>query len=91
MDIINREYPPGVFSKGSQIFGQKIRGLKFLEENLRGLKSISMFGQNVFKIFSFLEVIDPNIAKIVTISEKRKTDKPNFWLKQGVSNLYGKK
>ena len=42
MDIINGEYPPGVFFKGSQIFEEKkIRGLKFIGENLRGLKSIS--------------------------------------------------
>ena len=78
MDIINGEYPPGVFLRGLKFSGKKIRGLKFLGENLRGLKSISKFDQNFFKISIFLEVTDPNIAKIVTISEIRKADKPNF-------------
>ena len=68
MDIINGEYPPGVFLRGLKFSGKKIRGLKFLEENLRGLKSISKFDQIFFKIFIFLKVTDPNIAKIVTIS-----------------------
>ena len=49
--IIIGEYPPGVFFKGSQIFGQKIRSLKFLEENLRGLKSVSKFDQFFFQNF----------------------------------------
>ena len=53
--------------KGSRIFGQKIRGLKCLGENLRGLKSISKF--NLFLTSIFLEDTDPNIAKILTISE----------------------
>ena len=72
MDIINGEYLPGRFFKGSQIFGQKIRDLKILVENLRGLKSISKFDQFFFKISIFLEDTDPNIAKIVTISEIKK-------------------
>ena len=78
MDITNGAYPPGVFYKGSQIFGQKIRGLKILGGNLRGLKSISKFDRNFFKISIILEVTDPNIAKIVTISEIRKTGNPNL-------------
>ena len=64
----------GVFFKRSQIFGQKIRGLKYLGENLRGLKSISKFDLIFFKISIFSEA-DPNIAKIVTISEITKADK----------------
>ena len=75
MDIINGEYSPGVFLRGLKFSGKKIRGLKFLGENLRGLKSISKFGQYFFKISTFLEVTDPNIAKIVTISEIKKADK----------------
>ena len=59
-------YPPGVFFKGSQIFGQKNKGLKFLREILRGLKSISKFDQ-------FTDT-DPNIAKIVTISQIKNTN-----------------
>ena len=39
-----------------------------------GLKSTSKFDQNFFKISIFLEVTEPNIAKIVTISEIRKAD-----------------
>ena len=54
MDIINGEYPPGVFFKGS-FFEKKIRGLKFVGENLRGLKSISKFDQFFVKICIFLE------------------------------------
>ena len=69
---------PECFFKGSQISGKKIRGLIFLGENLRGLKSISKIDQNFFKISIILEVTDPNIAKIVTISEIRKAGKPNF-------------
>ena len=61
---------------GSQIFGEKIRGLKFLEENLRGLKIISKFDQIFFKISIFLEDTDPNIAKIVTISETTQQEIP---------------
>ena len=30
VDIINGEYPPGVFLKGSQIFGQKNKGRNIL-------------------------------------------------------------
>ena len=69
---------PECFLRGLKFLGKKIRGLKFLGENLRGLKSISKFDQNFFKISIFLEVTDPNIAKIVTISEIRKAGKPNF-------------
>ena len=69
---------PECFLRGLKFSGKKIRGLKFLGENLRGLKSISKFDQIFFKISIFLEVTDPNIAKIVTISEIRKADKPNF-------------
>ena len=65
---------PECFLRGLKISGKKIRGLIFLGENLRGLKSISKADQNVLKI-SNLEVKDPNIAKIVTISEIRKADK----------------
>ena len=68
---------PSVFY-GVTFSDKKIRGLKFLGENLRGLKSISKFDQNFFKISIFWEVTDPNIAKIVTISEIRKADKPTF-------------
>ena len=53
MDIINGEYLPGRFFKGSQIFGQKIRDLKILVENLRGLKSISKFVQFFSSKFPF--------------------------------------
>ena len=60
VDIIDGEYPSGVFLRGLKFSGKKIRGLKFLRENLRGLKSISKFDQ-------FTDT-DPNIAKIVTIS-----------------------
>ena len=48
MDIINWEYPPGVFLRGPKFSGKKIRGHKFLGESLRGLKSI----QSLTKIFS---------------------------------------
>ena len=68
MDIINGEYPLGVFLRGLKFSGKKIRDLIFLGENLRGLKSISKFDQNFFKISSFLKITDPNISKIVTIS-----------------------
>ena len=78
MDIINGEYPPGCFLRGLKFLGKRIRGLKFLGENLRGLKSISKLDQNFFKISTPLKVTDPNIAKIVTISEIRKAGKPNF-------------
>ena len=37
VDIMNGEYPPGVFLRGLKISDEKIRGLKFLRENLRGL------------------------------------------------------
>ena len=60
--------------KGVSNFREKIRGLKFLGENLRGLKSNSKFDQNFFKISIFLKVTDQNIAKIVKISEIRKAD-----------------
>ena len=69
---------PECFLRGLKFSGKKIRGLRFLGENLRGRKSISKFDQNFFKISIFLEVTDPNIAKIVRISEIRKADKPNF-------------
>ena len=68
---------PDRFLRGV-IFRQKIRGLIFLGENSRSFKSISKFDQDFFKISILLEVTDPNIAKIVTISEIRKADKPNF-------------
>ena len=69
---------PECFLRGLKFLSKKIRGLKFLGENLRGLKSISKFNQNFFQISIFLVVTDPNILKIVTISEIRKADKPNF-------------
>ena len=69
---------PDCFLRGLKFLSKKIRGLIFLVGNLRGLKSISKFGQNFFKISTFLEDTDPNIAKIVTISEIRKAGKPNF-------------
>ena len=69
---------PEGFLRGLKFSGKKIRGLEFLGENLRGLKSILKFDQNFFKISTFLEVTDPNITKIVTVSEIRKADKPNF-------------
>ena len=55
-DIINGEYPPGVFLWGLKFSGKRIRGPKLLGENLRGLKSISKFEQNFFKISIFMEV-----------------------------------
>ena len=61
MDIINGEYPPGVFLRGVKFSDKKIRGLKFLGENLRGLESISKFDQIFLKISVFLEDTDPNI------------------------------
>ena len=33
-DIINGEYPPGVFFKGSQIFGQKNKGSQIFTRKL---------------------------------------------------------
>ena len=78
MDIINGKYPTGVFLRSLKFSGKKIRGFKFLGENFRGLKSISKFDQNFLKTSIFLKVTDPNIAKIVTISETRKADNPNF-------------
>ena len=66
---------PECFLSGLKFSGKKIRDLKFLGENLRGVKSISKFGQNFFKISTFLEVTDPSIAKIVTISEIKNADK----------------
>ena len=63
---------PECFLRGLKFSGKKIRGLKFLGENFRGLKSISKFDQNFFKIPTFLEVTDPNIANIVTISQIKK-------------------
>ena len=38
VDIINGEYPPGVFLRGLKFSDKKIRGFKILVENLRGLK-----------------------------------------------------
>ena len=64
---------PECFLRGLKFSDKKIRGLKLLGENLRGLRSISKFDQ--FFYFHFLEDTDPNIAKIVTISEIRKGDK----------------
>ena len=52
MDIIDGEYPPGVFLRGLKFSDEKIRGIKFLGENLRGLKSISKFVQ-FFSTFPF--------------------------------------
>ena len=69
---------PEGFLRDLKFSGKEIRGLKFLGENVRGFKAISKFDQNLFKISIFLEVTDPNIAKIVRISEIRKADKPNF-------------
>ena len=79
MDIINREYPPGVFFKGSQIFGQKNKGSEIFRRKfkIRGLKSISKFEQIFFKISIFLEDTDPNIEKIVTISKKMTDSETN--------------
>ena len=64
---MGNKYPPAVFLRGLKFSDKKIRDLKFLRENLRGLKSLSKFDQ-IFSIF--LEDTDANIAKIVTISEK---------------------
>ena len=44
MDVINREYPPGVFLRGLKFSGKKIRGLKFLGENLRGESLTNFLG-----------------------------------------------
>ena len=82
MDIINGEYPPGVFFKGSQVFRQKnkrslIFRRKFMGSNqFQSLTFFSTFSnfqifQN-FQNFQILEDTDPNIAKIVTISEIKK-------------------
>ena len=72
MDIINGEYPPGVFFKGSQIFGQKNKGSQIFRGKFKGseinFKDFPFFFQN-FHFFIFSEDTDPNIAKIVTISE----------------------
>ena len=64
MDIINEEYPPGVFLRGLKFLDKKIRGRKFLGENLSLTK--------IFQNLHFLEDIDPNLAKIVTISDRKK-------------------
>ena len=69
---------PECFLRGLKFSGKKIRGVKFLGENLRGLKSISKFDQNFFKISIFLEVTDPNIAKIIAIT-RMKGPKKNLW------------
>ena len=63
------------FFKGYQIFGHKNKGSQIFRGKFKGLKSISKFGQNFFKISTFLEVTDANIEKIVTISEIKKADK----------------
>ena len=36
VDIINREYPPGVFFKGSQIFGQENKGSQIFTRKCKG-------------------------------------------------------
>ena len=36
MGIINGEYPPGVFFKGSRIFGQKNKGSQILRRKFKG-------------------------------------------------------
>ena len=65
MDIINGEYPPGVFFKGSQIFGQKIKGSQIFRRKFNGSQMyISKFANFFFKIPIFSEDTDPNIAEI---------------------------
>ena len=36
VDIINGQYPPGVFFKGSQIFGQKNKGSQIFRRKFKG-------------------------------------------------------
>ena len=50
VDIINGEYLPGVFFKGSRIFGQKNKGSQSFRRKLKGLKSISKLDHIFFKI-----------------------------------------
>jgi hypothetical protein len=65
-----RNTRPECFLRGLKFSDKKIRGLKFLGEDLRGPKSISKFDLLFFKISIFFgKYKDPNIAKIVTISE----------------------
>ena len=50
MDIIDGEYPPGLFLRGLKLSDKEIRGLKFLRENLRGLNSISNFVSIILRL-----------------------------------------
>ena len=72
---------PEYLLRGPKFSGKKIWGHKFFGENSWGLKSISKIDLSFFKISIFLEVTDPNIVEIATISEIRKAEKPNFWVK----------
>ena len=69
VDIINGEYPPGVFLRGLKFLAEEIRGLKFLGENLRGHKLISEFDLNFSKSPCFLVDTDSIIANIIEIFE----------------------
>ena len=52
---------PECFLRGLKISEKKIRGLKFLGENLSGLKSISSLTIFFSKLPFLLEDTDPNI------------------------------
>ena len=47
---------PECFLRGIKFSDYKIRGLNFLGENFRGLKSISKFDQFLFKIYIFWKI-----------------------------------
>ena len=68
MDTINGEYPPGVFFRGSQNFGQKNKGSQIFRRKFKG-SQINFKSLTNFSKFPFFEETDPNIAKIVTIQK----------------------
>ena len=76
VEIINGECPPGVFSKGSQTFGQKNKGSQIFLGKSKGsqIPSNQSLNKIFFEISIFLEVTDPNVTKIVTILDIRKAD-----------------
>ena len=58
MDIINGEYPPGVFFKGSQIFGQKKKGSQIFRREFKGSQINFKVCPIFFQIFISLEDTD---------------------------------
>ena len=71
MDIINGEYRPGVLFKGSDIFGQKNEGSQIFRRKFKESQINFKISPIFFKISIFLEDMDPNIPKIVKISDDK--------------------